>query len=337
MGNWAEGIRVWDPLVRIFHWSLVLFVFMALLTEDALPGYHVLAGYAVLGLVLFRIVWGLVGTRHARFSDFLFSPRVTIDTLKDLVAFRTKRYIGHGPVGGAMVIALLISLLFTAASGLAVYGGQEYEGPLTAFMINADDFWIEAAEEIHEFFAGFTVALVLVHVAGVLISSLQHRENLIKAMITGLKRMEDLTMKSLWIIGVALTMFCSPVFAHATAVDDLLAQYQAGGGGAFNAETGRILWNRTFVDPKTGEERSCAGCHGTDIRNGGKHAQTGKPIEPMAPSVSPKRLTDIKFIEKWFTRNCKWTLGRECTRTEKGNFLMFLKRSNDLQINGRSL
>lgn len=183
--------KVWDPVVRIFHWSLVLFVSIALATGEEWMGPHAAAGYAVLGLVLFRALWGLIGTRHARFSDFIFPPRVVLDYLKDLVTFKAKRYIGHGPAGGSMVIALLISLLITAVTGLAAYGGKEFAGPLAGIMAGAGDFWTAAAKEAHEFFAGFTLFLVSLHVAGVLFSSFAHRENLIRAMFTGEKRSEE--------------------------------------------------------------------------------------------------------------------------------------------------
>lgn len=113
--------------------------------------------------------------------------------------------------------------------------------------------------------------------------------------------------------------------ASADVVDQALAQYRSQGAGEFDAAAGKALWDRSTPDARGGEARRCAACHTTDLRQPGKHAQTGKVIEPMAPSANPKRLTDIKFVEKWFLRNCKWTLGRECTPQEKGNVLMFLR------------
>ena len=85
------------------------------------------------------------------------------------------------------------------------------------------------------------------------------------------------------------------------------------------------MWNKTFIDAKSGKERNCGSCHTTDLAKQGKHARTGKVIKPMAPSVNAKRLTEVKKIKKWFVRNCKWTLGRECTAQEKGDVLAFLK------------
>ena len=110
--------------------------------------------------------------------------------------------------------------------------------------------------------------------------------------------------------------------AYADTVADRLEEYRAAGAGPFSAESGLTLWQQAFVT--AGEPRACTRCHTADPRKPGKHATTGKPIEPLAPSVNPKRLTDRREIEKWFTRNCKWTLGRECTAQEKGDLLTFL-------------
>ncbi|HET6369746.1 MAG TPA: cytochrome b/b6 domain-containing protein [Nitrospiria bacterium] len=186
----VEYVKVWDPLVRFFHWALVVAVALAFLAADDLLGLHLLAGYTVLGLILFRLLWGLVGPRHARFSNFLFRPRAVVAYLKDLVLFRAKRYLGHGPAGGAMVASLLLSLLLTTFSGLALYGGREFAGPLRSVMAGLDDRWTGVAEAFHEFFAGVTAFLAFVHIAGVLFSSLVHRENLIMAMFTGYKKRE---------------------------------------------------------------------------------------------------------------------------------------------------
>jgi hypothetical protein len=112
---------------------------------------------------------------------------------------------------------------------------------------------------------------------------------------------------------------------NADTVDQLLTQYRTQGAGEFDATAGKTLWDKSYPDARGGEPRRCATCHTADLKQAGKHAQTGKRIEPMAPSVNAKRLTDSKFIEKWFLRNCKWTLGRECTPQEKGNVLVFLR------------
>jgi mono/diheme cytochrome c family protein len=106
--------------------------------------------------------------------------------------------------------------------------------------------------------------------------------------------------------------------AHADAMDKLLQGYRAQGAGPFLAIDGAALWTRA------GGAQTCADCHGEDLSAGGKHARTGKPIEPMAPSVNPKRLTNATFIEKWFKRNCESAWGRTCTAQEKGDFLAYI-------------
>lgn len=114
--------------------------------------------------------------------------------------------------------------------------------------------------------------------------------------------------------------------SHAATVDERLAEYQREGAKSFSARAGEAMWNRKVADPRSGEERSCATCHRANLAEPGKHAETGKRIEPMKPAVNPRRLTDAKKIEKWFLRNCKWTYGRECTAQEKGDFLTFINR-----------
>lgn len=208
-------IRVWDPIVRIGHWTLVAAFFIAYFTEDEFLIQHVWAGYVVGAVVGFRLIWGFIGSRHARFSNFVRSPAVTLRYTRDLIGHRAKRYIGHNPAGAAMIIALIISLSVTTYTGLVLYAVEEDAGPLAVWVANnnassalpdivtsayadederdgrgdhegeaGEEFW----EELHEFFANFTLLLVVLHVVGVLHSSYVDRENLVKAMITGRKR-----------------------------------------------------------------------------------------------------------------------------------------------------
>ena len=117
-----------------------------------------------------------------------------------------------------------------------------------------------------------------------------------------------------------------PAFALGNdVVDAILKGYEKQGASAFNPSTAQSMWTREFVDAKSGEKRRCSSCHTEDLRRPGKQAVTGKVIEPLAPSANPKRLTDPEHIEKWFLRNCKWTLGRECTPQEKGDFLVMIR------------
>lgn len=206
----SNEIKVWDPLVRIFHWSLVAAFTIAYLTEDEWQSLHVWAGYTVAGLVAFRLVWGFIGPEHARFGDFVFSPSMVFGYLRDMIAHRARRYLGHSPAGGAMVIALLISLAATTLTGMQLYAVEENRGPFASIQMEklspigsamADEeeheygeghdegdgeFW----EELHEFFANFTLLLVFMHIAGVIVSSAAHGENLPRSMITGKKRKE---------------------------------------------------------------------------------------------------------------------------------------------------
>jgi cytochrome b len=184
-----DTIKVWDPLLRIFHWSLVIAFTLAYASGEEWQDLHVLAGYTIAGLLGFRLLWGVVGTRHARFSDFVRRPADILGYLKQLLSHRAPRYLGHNPAGGAMVVLLLVSLTATVLTGMGLYAGEEAAGPL-AGLIPATHFWEEAFEETHEFFANFTLLLVFVHLAGVAISSLLHRENLVRAMITGRKPKE---------------------------------------------------------------------------------------------------------------------------------------------------
>jgi hypothetical protein len=108
-------------------------------------------------------------------------------------------------------------------------------------------------------------------------------------------------------------------------VGELQARYLSQGAVQFDAAAGAALWQREFTPAASAQQRSCSLCHTGQLRQPGKHAKTGKAIEAMAPSINPQRLTDKGKIEKWFKRNCKWTLGRECTPQEKGDLLSFIR------------
>jgi len=177
-------VAVWDPFVRVFHWTLVVAFTVAYLIEEPLI-VHVWAGYVVAGLVLARIVWGFVGPPHARFSDFVYGPATALSYVRDLLLLRGKRYLGHSPAGGYMVILLLVMLSATGIMGLIVYGGEEQAGPLAGMVSKAT---AEQFEEWHELFANLTLALILLHIAAVIFASFAHRENLVRAMVTGRKR-----------------------------------------------------------------------------------------------------------------------------------------------------
>lgn len=170
----SPTVKVWDPFVRLFHWSLVGLFAFAFLTGDEWDTAHELAGYVIAGLVALRIVWGLIGSRHARFSDFIYHPATVLAFMRDSVTMKAKRYIGHNPAGGAMVLALLAAIAVICASGYAM---------------GTDMFWgVEWVEEVHEAAVYATLGLIALHVAGVVFASFEHRENLVKSMLTGRKR-----------------------------------------------------------------------------------------------------------------------------------------------------
>ena len=167
-------VKVWDPFVRVFHWSLVALFIVAFLTGDEVEWLHLWAGYAIAALIVIRIIWGFIGPRHARFSDFVKGPRAVAVFLKQSVHLQAPRYLGHNPAGGMMILLLLAALI-----GLSV----------TGHLMNTDTFWgSKSLEEVHEVIAYGALALVGLHVLGVIVASMEHRENLIKAMITGRKR-----------------------------------------------------------------------------------------------------------------------------------------------------
>jgi cytochrome b len=170
----APLVPVWDPFVRIFHWSLVGLFVLAFATGDEVEWLHLAAGYAIAGLVLLRIIWGFVGPRHARFSDFVRTPREVTDYARSAIRLRAPRYLGHNPAGGAMIIALLAMLVGISATG---------------FMMTTDAFWgAQWVEDLHEGLVYVTLGLIALHVAGVVFAGIEHGENLVKAMITGRKR-----------------------------------------------------------------------------------------------------------------------------------------------------
>ena len=160
---------------------------VAYVTEEDFLSLHTWAGYLITGLLAYRLIWGIIGTRHARFSDFVYSPGKIIQHLKDTALLKAPRYLGHNPAGGAMIVALILSLIITTTTGIALLGAEEHAGPLANFMAGTGEWWEDALEEIHEFFANFTLLLVFIHVGGVLLESLIHGENLPRTMITGHK------------------------------------------------------------------------------------------------------------------------------------------------------
>ncbi len=166
--------KVWDPLVRTAHWTLVASVAVAWATGDEWQLPHETAGYLAVGVVCTRILWGFVGPDHARFADFVHGPAAVLRYLRDMLVGRQRHYLGHNPAGGAMILALMATVLGLGLSG---------------WLATTDRFWgAEWLEELHEVLANGLLVLIALHVGGVLLASLREGDNLIRAMIDGRKR-----------------------------------------------------------------------------------------------------------------------------------------------------
>jgi cytochrome b len=210
-----DSINVWDIFVRIFHWALVGSMLGLYISAEEMQGVHIRLGYFVIGLVLARFVWGFIGTKHARFGDFLYKPSEIFRYLKRLFTSKPIHYLGHNPAGGLMVLVMLIAVLATTFAGLKALAA-EGKGPLAntnrSFLSSAyaDEDEHEADEEhhaesgrnnskdeswekIHKGMTNFMLFLIAIHLCGVLVSSWLHRENLILSMITGKKKAIDRT------------------------------------------------------------------------------------------------------------------------------------------------
>lgn len=251
--NMHQRIYVWDKFIRLFHWSLVALFVTSYLTGENEHWTHFYSGYAIVTLIALRLIWGVIGSKYARFSEFVRSPSAVFRYMKSMATGNPKRYLGHNPAGGAMILMLLASLLVTTISGMKLLAIEEGQGPF-ASTINvsivqkayADDddheheyekyqldeykedheyendtykeqlkeyeansearassdyearkkevtseddheaeeeFW----EEIHEASISFMLFLIILHVMGVIIASRQHKESLVKSMLSGYK------------------------------------------------------------------------------------------------------------------------------------------------------
>lgn len=182
-----ETIQVWDPLVRLFHWSLVLCVVTAWVTQEDGMRLHVVAGCLAMGLFLFRFAWGWIGPDHARFRDFVRRPRQVWHYLQTVMVGHPVRYLGHNPAGGVMVLLLLAMTVGTAISGMVLYGMGEFSGPLAIFGLIWGAQAVVWVKKGHALLANGLLFLVALHLMGVVLTSWQHRENLIQSMLTGEK------------------------------------------------------------------------------------------------------------------------------------------------------
>ncbi|WP_212758101.1 cytochrome b/b6 domain-containing protein [Usitatibacter palustris] len=167
-------VSVWDPLVRILHWTLAPAVLVGYATGDDGGKWHEALGYVALAAAAARILWGFIGSRHARFADFVPRPSRLTTYVRALTARREPRYVGHNPLGGAWIVLMLALVLVTGGTGWALS------------LLGEDNF--EWLEDLHEGLAGTLLAAAAIHVAGVVWESLRHGENLVRSMFTGRKR-----------------------------------------------------------------------------------------------------------------------------------------------------
>src|SRR5581483_1704994 len=169
----TERVLVWDLPTRVFHWLLAISFAGAFLTAESerWRDLHVMLGYSFAGLIAFRLIWGVVGSRYARFRSFVFSPREVIGYLRSLLSRSPRHYLGHNPAGSIVIFLLLVLGIVTGVSGWMTYNDVGGE-------------WLE---DVHEVAANGMLVLVGVHILGVLVSSRLHGENLVLAMITGRK------------------------------------------------------------------------------------------------------------------------------------------------------
>lgn len=219
-----DKVKVWDVPVRVFHWMLALSFAgaYALSESERLRNVHAMLGYTVLGLLAFRLAWGFVGTGHARFRSFAYSPLAAVRHLRDELAGRAPRYVGHNPAGSWAIFGLL---LLGAATGITGY-------------LTFNDVGSEAFEEVHEVLANAWLLLVVVHVIAVLLSSVVHRENLVRSMITGDKpgTLDVATPRNARALGVTLAAAVLGFWAWSLSGFDTTGQSLAYAGDAGHSE-----------------------------------------------------------------------------------------------------
>ncbi len=170
-------VRVWDPLVRVFHWTVAGGVIANLTLLRNADDLHIYIGYVVIAALVIRIGWGLIARNHARLMSFVPGPRHFASYVRALLARHEPRYVGHNPAGAAMIVVLMLLLVMVGVSG---------------WMMELDAFWgVGWVEEMHELTANILIGAIVLHISGAIFESVRHRENLPLAMITGYKRVAE--------------------------------------------------------------------------------------------------------------------------------------------------
>ncbi len=184
----AVQVKVWDVPVRLFHWALVAgFAAAYFSAELHKMTVHVWVGYVLIALLLFRLVWGFVGNQYARFKSFIFSPQETLAYVRTIRSGQPKHYYGHNPAGALMVFALLGLLWAMFVTGLVTLAVIDFEGPLLFLANSVSDETAYFFRHAHDWMVNFALLMIPLHLLGVVSGSLQHKENLVRAMVTGMK------------------------------------------------------------------------------------------------------------------------------------------------------
>ena len=189
MSRHKNKIKVWDIFVRTFHWGIVVSFITAYVTsQSGMQITHSYIGYLICTLLLARLVWGFVGSAYARFSNFPFSLSAALAYARQILKGTLAVYLGHNPTGSIMIYTFLVILLTLCISGFILLGGLEFEGPALDLVGNFSDEVIYQISDLHQFCVDLMWFLVTLHVLGVITASLQHKDNLVKAMFTGYKK-----------------------------------------------------------------------------------------------------------------------------------------------------
>ncbi|OIR16234.1 hypothetical protein GALL_29540 [mine drainage metagenome] len=182
-------VKVWDLFIRCFHWTMALGCAAAYISGEVhVSGIHVVVGYALCALLAARVIWGFMGSGYARFHSFVFPAGETLAYVRGMLKGHPRHYFGHNPAGALMVFALLGFLALLFASGLSTLGMIDFEGPLAFLANSVSDETSYMIRHLHEFLPTVGLVLVILHVAGVVVGSIQHNENLVRAMLTGKKK-----------------------------------------------------------------------------------------------------------------------------------------------------
>ena len=257
-----QRILIWDLPTRLFHWTLALSFAGAWLTSESDPwlSVHVFLGYLMLGLVGFRVIWGMAGTHYARFAAFWFGPKDALAYLRQVLAGRAERYVGHNPAGSVAIYLLLLLTLVVGVTGFLTLGAEEQQGVASGWMGIAQS---RIFKKLHEFSAIVMLLLVMGHIAGVVVESLSHKENLARSMLTGTKQTHAATPAArprTWVAVLMLVLMAAFAgwwffYALHTPLEKQLGRPE----GTFKTP------NVAFVGPKLADNaqwrEECGSCH----------------------------------------------------------------------------